>query len=163
MNKICVRNSCILIRDYTPGDSPDLERNFQVWNPLTHRMDILGMHYDEATRILYIPRGLDIWKIKKYLNENDHDVESPNRYDYIDNILIKYQPRDEQQKEALRFMCGVNEYDENQYLPQLSVNLPTGKGKTYCSIATIAYLKIKSIVITGSNTLLSQWQENIKD
>ena len=163
MNKICVKNSCIMIRDYTPGDSPDLERNFQVWNPLTHKMDILGMHYDENQKCLYIPRGLDIWKIKKYLNEKDHDVISPNKYQYIDNILIKYQPRDEQQKEALRFMCGVNEYEENFYLPQLSVNLNTGKGKTYCSIATICYMKIKSIIITGSNTLLSQWQENIKE
>ena len=145
------------------GECPDLERNFMVYNPLTHKMDILGMFYDKDEKSLYIPRGLDIWKIKKYLKEDNHSVESPNDFDRIDNILIRYTPRDEQQKEALRFMCGVNEYEENFNLPQLSVNLPTGKGKTYCSIATISYLKIKSIIITYSVTLLNQWKDNIKE
>lgn len=163
MSRILVKNSCIVINNYTMGECPNLEQNFMVYNPITHRMDILGMYYDEPTKCLYIPRGLDIWKIKKYLGEDNHEVIAPNDYDKIDNILMKYAPRDEEQKEALRFMCGVNEYEENFYLPQLSVNLPTGKGKTYCSIATVAYLKIKSIMITYSVTLLNQWKENIKE
>ena len=162
-NRIIVRNSCIMIKNYEMGECMELEKNFMVWNPLTHRMDILGMYHDTENKILYLPRGLDIYRIKKYLREKYHTPESPNDYDSIDNILIKYTPRDEEQKQALRFMCGVGEYEENYRLPQLSVNLPTGKGKTYCSIATIAYLKIKSIVITYSNTLLTQWKENIKE
>ena len=60
-------------------------------------------------------------------------------------------------------MIGLEQYQENMYQPQLSVNLSTGKGKTYCSIATISYMRIKSIVITGANTLLSQWKNNIKE
>lgn len=163
MSKITVKNSCIVINDYHMGDSQALENNFKVYNPLTHKMDILGMYYDEINNKLYIPRGLDIWKIKSYFNEKYHDVANYNPYKEMKNVLIKYTPRDDQQKEALRFMIGVNEYEDNQYLPQLSVNLPTGKGKTYCSIATMCYLKIKSIVITGSNTLLTQWKENIKE
>ena len=162
-NRIVVRNSCIKIQDYSLGECPDLERNFMVWNPLTHRLDILGMYHDENENCLYIPRGIDIWKIKKYLKEKYHTTEVPNEYDNIDNILIRYQPRDEEQKEALRFMCGIGDYADNLQQPQLSVNLPTGKGKTYCSIATVAYLKVKSIVITASVTLLNQWKENIKE
>lgn len=163
MSRIVVRNSCIVIKNYHLGDCPFLEKNFQVWNPVTHRYDILGMHCDSENNLLYIPRGIDIWKIKKYLNEDHYTTEAPNDYEYIDDILMRCAPRDEQQKEALRFMCGVNEYQENYYLPQLSVNLPTGKGKTYCSVATISYMKIKSIIITGSNTLLQQWKENIEE
>lgn len=162
-NRIVVRNSCIKIKNYTLGECPALENNFKVWNPVTHSMDILGMYYDEKEETLYLPRGIDIWKIKKYLNEKYHSVEKSNDYSYIDNILIKYSPRDEEQKEALRFMCGVNEYEDNRQLPQLSVNLSTGKGKTYCSIATIAYFKIKSVVITASTTLLNQWKDKIKE
>ena len=162
-NRIVVRNTCIKIKNYTPGECPDLERNFMVWNPLTHRMDILGMYHDDTENCLYIPRGVDLFKIKRYLKEQYHTPESPNQYDKIDNILMKYQPRDEEQKEALRFMCGIGDYEDNNALPQLSVNLPTGKGKTYCSIATVSYLKIKSIVITASTTLLNQWKDNIKE
>ncbi len=162
-NRIVVRNSCIKIKNYTLGECPALENNFKVWNPVTHSMDILGMYYDEKEEALYLPRGIDIWKIKKYLDEKYHTVEKSNDYSYINNILIKYSPRDEEQKEALRFMCGVNEYEDNRQLPQLSVNLSTGKGKTYCSIATIAYFKIKSVVITASTTLLNQWKDKIKE
>ena len=77
------------------------------------------------------------------------------------NVGMKYKPRDKEQVEALKFMCAVNEYEDNLYRPQLSVNLNPGKGKTFCSIATMCFFKIKSMVITSSNSLLSQWEDNI--
>ena len=127
MNRILLRNSCIVIRNYTLGESQELERNFMIWNPLTHKYDTMGMYYDSENRMLYIPRGLDLFKIKRYLGETNHDVDRPNKYEHVD-FLMKYGPRDENQKETLRFMCGVNEYEENCYQPQLSVNLNTGVG-----------------------------------
>lgn len=161
MSSIILRNSCIIIDDYTMGDCYELEKNFMVYDPLTHTYDRFGMWYDDDEGRLYIPRGLDIWKIKQYLKLDTVRKEKPNDYLTFDNIMLKYQPRDEQQKEALRFMIGVNEYQDNATEPQISVNLNTGKGKTYCSIATISYLRIKSIIITASVTLLKQWKENI--
>lgn len=160
--KIRVRNSCIIVENYVEGDNQDLESNFKVWNPLTHRYESLGMFCDAEKRRLYLPRGIDIWKIKKYLGEREHVVEKPNDYAPISGIGIKAGPRDEEQKEALRFMVGVDPYEENDSLPQLSINLSTGKGKTYCSIATISFLKIKTVVITHSVTLLNQWKDEIK-
>lgn len=163
MAKINVKNTSIVIEDYDLGDSPELEDNFKVYDPLCHKYNMLGIYHIPETRQLILPRGLDIWKVKRYFKEKYHDVIPPHPYKEMNNVLIKYTPRDEQQKEALRFMIGVNEYEDNKLLPQLSVNLSTGKGKTYCSIATICYLKIKSIVITHSVTLLNQWKENIKE
>lgn len=162
-SRIKVCNTCIIIDDYRKGDCPSLEKSFQVWNPLYHKFDILGMYIDDKTHKLYLPRGIDIYKVKGYLNEKYHTIIKPNEYKTIDNILMKYPPRDEEQKIALRFTCGVNEFEENQHHTQLSLNLQTGKGKTYISIATASFLKIKSIVITHSNTLLSQWADNIKE
>ena len=161
--KIIVKNSCIKIENYNLGDCPELERNFSVYDPVRHRREILGMYYSSSTYTLYIPRGVDIWKIKNYLKTDNVVKYPPNVYENIDNILVRYTPRDEQQIEALKFMVGLEQYQSNLYEPQLSVNLSTGKGKTYCSIATIAYMRIKSIVITGSITLLNQWRENIKE
>lgn len=161
MDKITVRNTCIVINDYNMGDSPQLEETFRVYDPITHRFQSFGMYYDSENRKLYLPAGLDLWKIRSYFNEKYYHRESHHPYQNIDNVMIKYKPRDEQQQEALRFMVGVNEYDCNQYSPQLSVNLNTGKGKTYCSIATVCFFKMKSMIITGSNTLLSQWGSEI--
>lgn len=163
MHEIYITNTAILITDYNLNDCPELERNFMVYNPLTHSMDILGMYYSVKNRVLYIPRGLDIWKVKQYLKIDTYKTLPPNQYKEIDAVMMKYRPRDDDQTEALKFMAGLEEYNNNLYLSQLSVNLATGKGKTYCSIATIAYFKIKSIVITGANTLLQQWISNVKE
>ena len=160
-NRIKVCSSCIRIDNYSQGECPQLERNFQVWNPIYHKFDMVGMYYDEKNKKLYLPKGLDLYKIKGYLNEKYYTKISPNEYKTIDGILMKYLPRDEDQKTALRFMCGLNEFEENQQHSQLCLSLSTGKGKTYCSIATASFLKIKSIVITHSNTLLNQWKDNI--
>ena len=162
--RIVLCNTCIYIKNYTLGECQQLERNFMIYEPLYHKYIPCGMYYDKESRILYIPR-VDLWKIKQYLGEEDHYIQSANNgIIFKDNtIKLKYKPRDEDQKQALKFMIGLGEYNENVYLPQLSVNLSTGKGKTYCSIATIAYTGMKSVIITGSNTLLSQWAENIKE
>lgn len=161
MEKIIVRNTSIIINDYDLGDSEQLEQIFSVYNPVTHRREYFGMHYDAENRRLFLPAGLDLWKIKKYFEQKYYHRENSHPYFEIDDMRMKYMPRDEQQQEALRFMVGIGEYEQNQYCHQLSVNLNTGKGKTYCSIATISFFRIKSIIITGSNTLLSQWGENI--
>ena len=159
--KIEVRNTCIIINDYFLGDCTKLEDIFSVFNPINHKMEKFGMYYDEENHRLFIPAGLDLWKIKSYFGEKYYDRVSEHPYKTIDDVMIRYKPRDEEQQEALRFMVGVNEYEQNMYLSQLSVNLNTGKGKTYCSIATIAYFRIRSMIITGSNTLLSQWASEI--
>lgn len=163
MHEIYVTNTAILIKNYMLNDCPQLERNFEVYNPITHSMDILGMYYSVKSHILCLPKGIDLWKVKHYLKVEDHKVVSPNKYEEIDNMMMKYKPRDNDQLEALKFMTGIEEYENNLYAPQLNINLSTGKGKTYCSIATMAYFRIKSIVITGTVTLLQQWMKDIEE
>ena len=58
-------------------------------------------------------------------------------------------------------MLGKKEYKATSTKSQLSVNLNTGKGKTYVSIATFAYTGIKSMIITYSTGWLKQWKEKI--
>lgn len=163
MASVIVTNSCLMIEDYNLGDCPKLENYFKIYDPVTHKLEVLGMYYSSKNKTLYIPRGVDIWMIKKLLGVTHHTNLQPDPYLDTGDIKVRYKPRDEQQEEALKFMIGLEKYDANFYQPQLSVNLPTGKGKTYCSIATISFMRIKSIVITGSNTLLSQWKSNIKE
>ena len=156
-----VNNSCIMVKDYIMGDCRELEKRFMIYNPLTHSYDILGMYYSVKSSTLYLPRGIDLWFVKKCLGIKYHEVENHDPYEETGVIRIKYKPRDHEQEEALKFMTGLDQYEENLYKPQLSVNLNTGKGKTYCSIATISFMRIKSIVITGSHSLLEQWKTNI--
>ena len=161
MDKIVVTNTAIIVNDYEMGDSEKLEQVFSVWDPIVHKLIPFGMNYDSINKRLYLPRGIDIWWVRGCFDEKYYTRESNHEYKSIENIQLKYRPRDDKQVQALQFMCGINEYEENADIHQLSVNLNTGKGKTYCSIATIAFYKIKSMIITASNTLLSQWKSEI--
>lgn len=160
--EIVVKNSSIQIRKYRFGSCPRLENCFMVYNPTTHSSHYVGIAYDEEKEILYVPRGVDIWYLEKLL-ETEAIVEK-NSFDDFDtytDIKIKYLPRDDEQKESLRFMLGKKEYKATATKSQLSVNLNTGKGKTYVSIATFAYTGIKSMIITYSTGWLKQWKDKI--
>jgi hypothetical protein len=145
-NRIKVTNTAIIIEDYTWHSCEKLEKPFQLFDPVTHKINYQGLYYDEDSKRLYLPAGMDLWYVKSCLNEKYYDRISCTKFkEFNENIGIKFKPRSEEQEEALKFMLGLREYENNQNLSQLSVNLSTGIGKTYCSIATITYFRINSI------------------
>lgn len=160
--KIIVKHSSIVINDYTLGDCPKLEGIFSVYDMITHSSFHKGIDYIEEERKLILPRGIDIGYIENLFGENAYLDCKHDEMDKVDQIKIKYLPRDEDQKEALKFMTGEGvKYRINGSKSQLSVNLAPGKGKTYCSIATSALLGLRSIVITSSINWLNQWKDCI--
>lgn len=158
MEKIIVRNTAILVTNYNIGDCPRLENNFRLFDRLTHKYYYLGMYYDEEDKILYLPRGIDVWYVERLIGSKAYIDKNYNEFDYIDNVKLRYSPRDETQKQALRFLIGAAEYKDNEYKSQLSLNLVTGKGKSYLCIATKVYYEMRSIVITYSSNWLEQWK-----
>ena len=162
MEKITVRSTSIIINDYDLGDCPQLENKFYIWDPLYHKKVPFGMYYDKDTRRLYLPAGQPLWQIKRDLGERYyHSEANTTPKPFTRPIKMKFRPRDEEQLEALQFMCSLGQYTDNQYNTQLSVNLQTGKGKTYCMIGTLVFYGVKTMIITASTTLLSQWKQEI--
>lgn len=159
MPKIVIKNSCILVNDYEWGSCPRIENSFRMYDMLTHTSYYVGLYYNEETKCLCLPRGIDIWFVEKYLNSEAYVDHECDKYERIPDVYIKYLPRNDVQRESLRFMLGEGEYRENKQRSQMSLNLNTGKGKTYVSIATIAYERIRSIIITYSNGWLKQWKD----
>lgn len=165
MSKIDVYNTAIVINDYDFGDFPTLENYFKIRVPVTKvysTYKYFGIYYDEDNRKLYLPRGIDIWMVEKIIGEpaNIH-VNEYNKYDRYDAFKIRSLPRDDDQKKALRFMLGKEEYRHVATKSQLSVNLNTGKGKTYLAISTIVFSGIKSMIIMYSENLIQQWKKEI--
>ena len=161
-SKINVTNTAIIISNYKMGDCLELEEIFKIWDPITHKWNIVGLYYDEVNKLLYLPGGMDIWKLRgyfnqKYFNRIDNHPYKPMPY----QVMVKYKPRDMKQLEAIQFLTGLGAYESNLNAPVLSLSLNTGVGKTYCSIAAMSYFGVKSIVITGSNSLLAQWKSEI--
>ena len=170
MNKITVTNTAIIINNYEVGDCPNLERNFLIYDPIFHKTTPLGMYYDEENRRLYLPRGIDLYYVEKIVKESslDYDVdigrEYPYKYHHIKNkIMMKYAPKDERQVETLKFALCLDQYAQNSNRAQFAINLNTGAGKTYCALGTIAYLGIRSIIITSQKGILDQWGDRISE
>lgn len=165
MSKIDVYNTTIIINDYNFGDYPTLENYFKIKVPISKSYWVYkyyGIYYDENTRKLYLPRGIDIWLVEKIIGEeaNIH-VNKYDKYENYDHFKIKSLPRDDDQRKALRFMLGREEYRYTATKSQLSVNLNTGKGKTYLAISTIVFSGIKSAIIMYSENLIYQWKKEI--
>lgn len=158
-DKIIVRHSSIMINNYEIGDAPKLENTFSVWDPVYFLSRPKGLDYDPDNKILYLPRGIDVGWVERTFNEQATLSTNPDPYHKFGYIGIKYMPRDDRQREALLFMTAEGQYKSNVHNSQLSVNLNTGAGKTYCSIATMAYLGIRSIIITSSVGWLEQWKK----
>lgn len=161
--KIVLRQSSIVINNYELGDSLRLESNFELYDKITHSTYFKAMEYDEKNKQLILPRGIDV----PYL-ENIFDCRAVvqlkcDPFDRISQTKIKYAPRDDVQKKAICFMNGINGYEYTKNKSQLSVNLNTGKGKTYCTIFTGVYQRVRSAIITSSTTWLNQWQDCIME
>ena len=165
MSKIDVYNTAIVISDYELGSHPTLENYFKIKVPVTKTYSTyryFGIHYDEENKKLYLPRGIDIWLVEKILGEEAKiHVNEYIKYDKYDKFKIKNLPRDDVQKKALRFMLGKEEYRHTAEKSQLSVNLNTGKGKTYLAISTIVFSGIKTMIIMYSENLIQQWKKEI--
>ena len=160
-NKIVVYRTHIQINNYDMKDSYIIEKTFSVWDPIRHKLVPKGMIYEKENKVLKLPRGIDIHWLEDIFKCDAVYDKSCDPYDEIGPTDIKYLPRDKEQQTALRFMLGVEEYKFTDQRTMLSINLPTGKGKTYCSIATMVVMNLKSIIITNSIEWLNQWKRFI--
>lgn len=128
-SKIVVRHSSIVINDYERGDCEKIENILSIWNPVNFTIKPLAYYYDEETRKLYLPRGIDISYVEKLFETKAEMDYICDEYSNTNNpIMIKYMPRDDVQKEALRFLLGKQEYTAMNRKSQQSLNLTTGKG-----------------------------------
>lgn len=163
MPTILVKNTCIEVHGYRWGSCIKLENNFRKYDPLTHTHSFIGVHYDPETEVLYLPRGMDIWYVEQCLDSKAIVVREYNPVRKIPEVKLFSTPRNDIQKEALRFMVGRAEYAYTATKSQLGLYLTTGKGKTYVSVATFAYCKVVPIIIATQSDWLKQWATKIQE
>lgn len=154
--------SCIIAHNYEIGDNERLERMFSVWDKGRHRNKPLGVYYDAQNRDFYLPGGVQLYFVVPSFRRQEVIPRAlPDPYDFIGKVQLKKTPKDDRQKEAIRFCVGLGEYARNRNLSQLSLNLHTGVGKTYVAIFTFAFYGIRTIMITSGADWLDQWRQEI--
>lgn len=158
VGKIVVHRTHISINDYNMGDAPAIERTLAIYNKTYFRYEPKAIYYDKKNKILRIPRRISVERLERYFNCVAEIDFSYDQYRDISPIGLKYTPRDDDQKEAIKFILAIGRYSCNERKSMLALNLNTGKGKTYCTIASIAYLGISSAIITSNIDVLEQWK-----
>ena len=168
--KMVLHNSAIVINDCDPSDFPTLLRQFGIWNKLCHRIEYIGIYYDKEHRRLYLPRGIDVYFVRRKVESTIDDgsfsssVVHAHQYAKVTkSIRMKMLPRDEVQTESLKFVLCKDKYYVNSSKSQFSLNLTTGKGKTFIAACALSYLGIRSMVITSQSGILDQWREKFKE
>ena len=93
---IIVKNSCIQVYNYEFGSCPKLENAFRIYDVTTHSCYYLGLYYNQEKKILYLPRGIDIWYVEKILETKAYvERDMYNPFDKYRDIKIKYLPKDD--------------------------------------------------------------------
>lgn len=160
MNKINVNHTSITIFDYNIGDNVYLEKMLSIWNDSYYRFDTKGLEYNPETRQLIIPRGLDLTYIEKSFNTNIEINYKPDPYDPA-SFRLKIEPRNDLQRKSISYLLGESPFNYTKKFSQLSLNLDTGDGKTYCVIAALTFMKTKALIITHNNAIKKQWYDSL--
>lgn len=161
MVKFIIKHSRIEIPNYNLGDNKGVERRFMVYSKIDHCYFMSGMMYDNETKTLILPRGCNPHFLENELGGPVIVDDTHDPVEYIGAVKFKYIPRDDVQIKAIQFMIGQGQYRANANKSQVFLNLPTGKGKTFCTIYTIALMKVRAMVIATTSEWLYQWKKFI--
>lgn len=160
--KIVVNPTNIVINNYNFGDAPQIESLFSIYNKVTHIISYDHISYNKGKKQLILPRGIDIPYLENVFGVRAFINQSCDKYrENNEQILLRYGPKDDKQREAINFLLGQDKYSYTKNYSQLMLALGTGSGKTYLGIAYSAFMNLKSIVITTSSHWLTQWKERI--
>jgi len=151
MTNLDIYNTHIEIYPYSKGDLPVIENMYTAQDKFSGNDFPCGYLIDNGK--LYIPRGTSISRLEdllgvkaKFINDSDPSEEMDNYHSPL------YEPRNEIQEESIKFL-----EDTQQRYQQLSLNISTGWGKTFCVIYTCVKLHLRALIITPTDGLKIQW------
>lgn len=150
------------IENYRLGMCPKLENTLSTYDEFSHKRNFYW-YYDSDNMVLYVPRGVDPEFISSAMDRPIQNyIKQSNPYQKI-SFDMNYTPRDDTQKEAVRFLLGKNEHDYTARSSQVVLSLIGGGGKTYCSVAAMSILELKTIVVCHSDDIKRQWQARLQE
>ena len=159
--KIVLKHSRIEINNYELGDFPRLEYLYSVFDPIYHQSFPKGIEYNQDTKKLILPRGMDINMLKNGFMYEPFVDKKCDEFVNGDPLPIKYLTKDARQLEILKFILGEEKYFYTKSKSQIAINSTTGSGKTFITVAGICFTGARAIIITSSTNWLQQWKEKI--
>ena len=160
VRKVICYHTHLELNDYKLGDCPRIEKTLSMWNEIYFRYEPIGYIYDADRSCLLIPSGVSANWVSSVTGrpiEMNYDADPYEKM----HMRVHTPPRDLLQVESLKFLAGKDQYSSYAKYPQLVLNLDTDMGKTYISIAQMAYKGLKSIIIVPTEYIKNQWKDKI--
>ena len=155
MNGIIETTTGFRIVDYSKNECIDLERMTSYFEKNGHKyVPVSGFHdsKDETFLTYKMPKS----SLKKFFPGCEFIRKPMSKYRRIPDVDIgDFELRDNQKNVIVR-MTQID-------YPEMFVNIPTATGKTVLGVYFIALMRITSLVVCPSATILEQWTDTLKN
>jgi superfamily II DNA or RNA helicase len=162
---ITIERTRMILDPYVLGCSPTLEKKLSVFDIVERKYTDKLFLYDQTNKRLYVPKGMGIIDLGQTLENDDiyeYKIVDKAKDTYIEPRTAKIvlrptiEARDEHQKRSIEFLLK----EDN---PQKFLNIDTGFGKTFCSLAATAAYNCPVLILVHSIALMMQWEKVIKE
>ena len=140
----------------------NLEKSLGYYDKDAWKYRYDGLYYNKEKEELRIPRSVSISKLETLFSTKATVYKDCDEYDRA-LIRLNYLPRDDKQREAIAFLLSKKDHSNIEKYPRRMLELDTGVGKTYCTIAAISYMGVKGAILLNSKRLINQWEEKIQE
>lgn len=156
---ILVKHGHIAITDYKLGDNWEFEKLLSVWIKTHFKYSMIGGYYVKYLRELRIPRGFDMHLLKRHFPDREFKLyQTTTKHESI-KIDLKTAPRTDIQVVAISHMICAKPYEHLYKYTQQLITMDTGEGKSYSTIASIAFHAARAIIIAPTVRIADQWKE----
>lgn len=154
MKEIVITTTGVCINDYSPKENIELEKHTSYFEKNRHKFMPVSGFYDEKDG-KFLTYKMSESKLTSYFHKCVFIKPGVSKFNRIADVdLGDFQLRDNQ-KSVITRMTQIDQ-------PEMFVNIPTATGKTVIGVYFIAFMKIVSLVVCPSATIMSQWTDTMK-
>ena len=152
----------IEVTPYILNDEPALELLLSRKDKPTHSLIPIAYYWDRENETLYLPRGVDLAQLEYMFRTKPEEIKNKRAFTSLKHGDLTSEPRDELQENAIDFLLQRGDYGNTMKINQLGLNMPTGTGKTYCTIHALVKGRKRGIIICHTQKVRDQWIEGFK-
>lgn len=158
-SEIRVFQTHVEIYPYTKGDWSELEKFYSIFVSRGPRSFYKPFCYFIENKTLYLPKGVNILSLEGILGVQATYVRNPTNFDKMsESYYLKSSPK-ESQIDAIKFLTSSDRFLGTARYSQFILQCPTSFGKTYCCIASVVRLGVKTAIFTNKGTLVDHWKD----
>lgn len=159
--KIILRHGHIAITNYKKKDNYEFEKSLSVWDSISFKYHLVGGYYVKEMKEFRINRGYNLKRLHMYFPDYTFEVDNDAfPYDEI-HVDLYAPPKSDFQRVALTFMASQETFQNLKNYTQKMITAPPGAGKTFCGVASTAFMSSRLVIIVPFTKLLEQWKESL--